>query len=119
MHILAILWQPNARWHALGDADKLAYLKSLDDYINGGRAAGAVVLGWSKIDRTLPKAPPEGYIGVFGVDSAAQVHEFEKIVGQAKWYDYFDSTNISVGLVGATAAEPHRIYAALLDVPLS
>ena len=30
MHILAIVWHPNARWHALSEVDKLAYLKSLD-----------------------------------------------------------------------------------------
>ena len=36
MHILAIVWHPNTRWDALEDADKLAYLKSLDDYINDG-----------------------------------------------------------------------------------
>lgn len=118
MHILAIVWHPNARWKALATADKLAYLKSLDDYINKGRAAGLVVLGWSKIDTTLPKAPKEGFIGVFGVGSAAEVHEFERVVVAAEWYTYFDSTNISIHLDGATEPEPHKIYARLLDVPL-
>jgi len=118
MHILAIVWHPNARWNALDDASKLAYLRSLDDYINGGRAAGLVVLGWSTIDATLPKAPREGFIGVFGVDSAEQVHEFEKVVVAADWYTYFDSTNISIALQGATSAAPHKIYARLLGVPV-
>lgn len=119
MQILAIVWHPNAAWEALDDAGKLRYLKTLDDYINGGRAAGAVVLGWSKIDQTLPKAPKEGFIGVFGVSSLEQVHEFEKMVEEAEWYRYFDSTNISINLDGSTEAEPHKIYAGLLDVPLS
>lgn len=119
MHILAIVWHPNARWNALDTAGKRTYLKSLDAYINEGRAAGLVVLGWSKIDASLPKAPKEGFIGVFGVASAAQVHEFEKVVVAAEWYTYFDSTNISIHLDGATAAEPHKIYARLLDVPLA
>ena len=118
MQILAIVWQPNARWHALSDADKRVYLKSLDDYINQGRAAGLVVLGWSRIDAMLPKAPKEGFIGVFGLESAAQVHEFEKVVIEARWYEYFDSTNISIGLEGATEAAPHKVYAKLLGVPL-
>lgn len=118
MHILAIVWHPNTRWDALDDADKLAYLKSLDDYINEGRAAGAVVLGWSKIDSTLPKAPKEGFIGVFGLGSASQVHEFEKVVVEARWYEYFDSTNISIHLNGSTEPAPHTIYAELLNVPL-
>lgn len=117
MHILAIVWHPNARWEALGQAEKRAYLKSLDAYINSGRAAGAIVIGWSKIDRTLPKAPKEGFIGVFGLSSADQVHEFEKVVQEAEWYRYFDSTNISIDPVGATEPEPHKIYAQLLDVP--
>ena len=116
MHILAIVWHPNARWHDLYSEGKLTYLKSLDAYINSGRAAGAVVIGWSKIDHTLPKAPKEGFVGVFGLSSAEQVHEFEKIVVEADWYEYFDSTNISVNLVGATEPEPHKIYAQLLGV---
>lgn len=118
MHILAIVWHPNASWDALNESEKLAYLKSLDDYISAGRAGGAVVLGWSRIDQALPRAPAEGFIGVFGLDSAAQIHDFEKVVEEANWYKYFDSTNIAISLEGATAAEPHRIYASLLGVPL-
>ena len=118
MHILAIVWHPNARWHALSEIDKLAYLKSLDVYINAGRAGGAIVLGWSKIDQTLPKAPEKGFVGVFGLSSAEQVHEFEKVVVEAEWYEYFDSTNISIDLLGATEPEPHKIYARLLNVSL-
>ncbi len=118
MHILAIVWHPNERWEALSETEKLEYLESLDDYISQGRAGGAVVLGWSKIDRTLPKAPDKGFIGVFGVGSAAQVHEFEQVVLEADWYTYFDSTNIAICLEGATASEPHRVYAGLLDVAL-
>ena len=119
MHILAIVWHPNSRWEALDNEQKLTYLKSLDDYIKSARVAGAIVLGWSKIDSTVPKAPKEGFIGVFGVDNAEMVHEFEKIVVEAQWYEYFDSTNISISLKGATESEPHRIYAGLLDVPVS
>ena len=118
MQIVAIVWQPNSEWEKLSNEAKLAYLKSLDDYINRGRAAGLVVLGWSKIDKRLPKAPAEGFIGVFGVESASQAREFEKIVAEAQWYKYFDSTNISISLNGSTEAEPHKIYASLLDVPL-
>ena len=119
MQILAIVWHPNAAWEALDDSAKLDYLITLDDYINQGRAAGAVVLGWSEIDHSLPKAPVEGFIGVFGLDSVERVHEFEKAVSEAQWYEYFDSTNISINLDGITEVEPHRIYARMLGVPLA
>ena len=118
MQILAIVWHPNAKWQALDEQAKREYLESLDDYINGGRAAGLVVLGWSKIDGTLPKAPPEGFVGVFGAESAEQIHELEKMVGEAQWYEYFDSTNISVNLRGSTESAPHKVYADLLGVAL-
>ena len=116
MQILMIVWQPNAAWEALDNDAQSDYLKSLDAYINAGRAAGLVVLGWSRIDQSLPRAPEKGFVGVFGVDSAEQVHELERMVGEARWYDYFDSTNISINLVGSTESEPHRIYAELLGV---
>lgn len=119
MQVLVIIWQPNAKWEALDIKGKQHYLQSLDDYINGGRAAGMVVLGWSKIDKNLPKAPAEGFVGVFGVHDAQQVHELEKMVGEAKWYEYFDSTNISINLSGSTEAQPHKVYAEMLGVPLN
>jgi hypothetical protein len=119
MRIVAIVWHPNAAWETLTDGKKLEYLKSLDGYINAGRAAGLVVLGWSKIDSTVPKSPPEGFIGVFGVNNVIQAHEFEKLVGEADWYKYFDSRNISICLEGSTEAEPHKVYAKLLNVPLA
>jgi hypothetical protein len=53
------------------------------------------------------------------LDSAEQVHEFEKAVSEAQWYEYFDSTNISINLDGITEVEPHRIYARMLGVPLA
>ena len=98
--------------------DKRAYLQSLDAYINAGRADGALVLGWSKIDHTLPKAPAKGFVGVFGLRSAEHVHAFEKVVGAAEWYESCDSTNISIDLLGATEPEPHKMYARLLNVSL-
>ena len=118
MQIVAIVWHPNSEWEKLGNEAKLTYLKSLDDHINDGRAAGLVVLGWSKIDTRLAKAPSQEFIGVFGVENAEMAHEFEKIVAQAQWYKYFDSTNISIQLDGSTEPAPHKIYARLLDVPL-
>ena len=119
MQMLVIVWQPNAKWEALDNRGKRDYLQSLDDYINGGRAAGMVVLGWSKIDQDLPKAPAEGFVGVFGVKDSDQVHELENLVGEAKWYEYFDSTNISINLRGSTEPQPHTVYAELLGVPLN
>ena len=119
MQILVITWSPNGQWQALSPEAQRNYLKSLDEYINAGRAAGMVVLGWSEIDQTLPKAAEHGFVGVFGVDNAEQVHELEKMVAEAQWYKYFDSTNISINLQGSTEAEPHKIYANLLDVHLN
>ena len=109
MQILMMVWHPNAAWEALDEHARCEYLKSLDAYINDGRAAGIVVLGWSKIDQTLPKAPSEGFVGVFGFNSAEAVHEFDKVAEEAEWYKYFDTENISINLAGSTEAEPHKI----------
>jgi hypothetical protein len=116
MQILTIIWQPNARWRALGEEQKRDYLRSLDAPINGARAAGMVTLGWSEIDPRVPHAPADSFVGVFGAEDAEQILELEKAVAQTNWYQYFDSTNISVNLKGINAGEPHRVYAGLLDV---
>lgn len=54
------------------------------------------MLGWSRVDRTLPRAPTAGFIGMFGVDGVGAAHAVEKVVGEAGWYHCFDSTNVSI-----------------------
>ena len=118
MQILLILWEPNEKWLALSHDEQLDYLHSLDNAINEARSHGMLTLGWSKVDRTLNKAPEQGYVGVFAMDSAQAIQELDRNIQQSLWYEYFDSVNISINLEGETEPEPHRIYARLLGMSL-
>ena len=116
MQILLILWEPNEKWSALARDEQADYLHSLDEAINAARSHGVMTLGWSKLDRTLNKAPTQGYVGVFAMTSAQDIHELDKNIQQSSWYEYFDSVNISINLEGETEPEPHRVYAKLLGM---
>jgi hypothetical protein len=119
MHILMMIWTPTEAWHHLSNPQKTAYLETLTPRLNAARSKGMVVLGWSKVDPQLPKAPFPGqqsYVGVFGLDNAALVTEMEARIANSGWYDYFESTNLSICLRGATEPEPHKIYADLLGL---
>ncbi len=118
MQILLILWEPNEKWLALPEQEQADYLRSLDGAINEARSHGLMTLGWSRVDRTLNKAPAEGYVGVFAMNSAQAIHELDKNIQQSLWYDYFDSVNISINLQGETEPEPHRLYAELLGIDI-
>ena len=118
MQTIIMLWQPNDLWHALSIDEQKEYLVSLDDIVNEARSHGVMTLGWSKIDGTLPKAPKEGYVGVFAMSDVEQIHELEKNVQQAKWYDYFDSVNLSINPQGGTNPRPSLEYARILDMEL-
>ena len=118
MQILLILWEPNEKWRTLTGQEQADYLRSLDGAINEARSHGVMTLGWSRVDRTLNKAPEEGYAGVFAMNSSQAVHELDKNIQQSLWYEYFDSVNISINLEGETEPEPHRIYAKLLGMSL-
>ena len=118
MQILLILWEPNDKWHALSHGEQADYLRSLDVAINEARSHGVMTLGWSRVDRTLNKAPVEGYVGVFAMDSAQAIHELDRNIQQSLWYEYFDSVNISIDLEGETEPEPHRVYAKLLGLEI-
>lgn len=118
MQILIILWEPNDKWHSLSMAEKQAYLLSLDDAVNEARGRGLMTLGWSRVDRTLPRAPAEGYVGVFAVSNAEQVHVLDAQIRQSEWYDYFDSVNISINPGGGANPLPSREYARLLELRL-
>ena len=118
MQTLLILWEPNDKWHALSHGEQADYLRSLDGAINEARSHGVMTLGWSRVDRTLNKAPAEGYVGVFAMESAQAIHELDRNIQQSLWYDYFDSVNISVNLEGGTEPGPHRVYASLLGLEI-
>ncbi len=116
MQILIILWQPNELWHALSAEEQKEYLSGLDTTVNEARSHGVMTLGWSKVDSTLPKAPKEGYVGVFGMSNAEQIHELDRSIQQSKWYDFFDSVNISINPEGGTNPMPGQEYARLLGL---
>ena len=118
MQILLILWEPNERWFSLPQDEQVDYLRSLDDAINAARSSGVMTLGWSRVDRSLNKAPKQGYVGVFAMSSAQDIHVLDSNIQQSQWYDYFDSVNISINLEGETEPEPHRVYAKLLGMEI-
>ena len=109
MQILVMIWTPTPAWLALSSEQQFAYLETLTPRLNAARSQGMVVLGWSKVDRQLPKAPFPGrdsFVGVFGLDNATLVEAMEARIASSGWYDYFESTNVSVSLMGSTEAEP-------------
>ncbi len=118
MQILMILWEPNRKWFALSEPEQAAYLRSLDGAINEARSHGVMTLGWSKVDRSLNKAPEQGYVGVFAMRTEQDIRVLDSNIQQSRWYDYFDSVNISINLEGETEPEPHRVYAKLLGMEI-
>ncbi len=118
MQTLIIMWEPNQLWHALSQQEQKEYLLSLDAALNEARSHGVMTLGWSKIDRSLSKSPKEGYVGVFAMSNEEQIHELDRNIQQAKWYDYFDSVNLSISPQGGTNGQPSQEYARLLDIQL-
>lgn len=118
MQTLIILWEPNERWRALSEAEQKDYLLGLDIAVNEARSHGVMTLGWSKVDRSLPRAPAEGYVGVFAMMNAEAIHELDKSVEQAGWYDLFDSVNLSISPEGGTNPQPSQEYARILEMVL-
>ena len=118
MQTLIILWEPNNQWHALSKEEQKEYLRNLDAAVDEARSHGVMTLGWSKIDRTLAKAPKQGYVGVFAMNNAEQIHELHRNIQQSKWYDYFDSVNLSINPEGGTNPLPSQEYARILDMQL-
>ena len=108
MQTLIILWEPNQRWQALSAEEKKDYLLALDKAVNEARSHGVMTLGWSKVDRSLPRAPDEGYVGVFAMSSAEDIHELDKIVEQSGRYDYSDSGNLSNEPEGGANEQPRQ-----------
>ncbi|MGE0486682.1 MAG: DUF6616 family protein [Gammaproteobacteria bacterium] len=118
MQTVIILWEPNEKWHALSADEQRRYVLGLDQAVNAARAQGVMTLGWSEVDRSLAKAPPQGYVGVFALSSAADIHAFHELVQQAGWYEYFDSVNLSIAPAGGTNPRPSEEYARLLGMTL-
>lgn len=118
MQILVILWEPNASWHVLSEDEQKQYILSLDTAVNEARANGMMTLGWSEIDQGLSRAAEQGYVGIFAMSNAEQVRELDKAITASKWYDYFDSVNVSINPQGSTNPMPSQEYARLLGINL-
>ena len=118
MQTLIILWQPNATWAALSDAEQKDYLRSLDTAVNEARSFGVMTLGWSKIDQQISRAVEQGYVGVFAMSDEESIRELDKNIEQSGWYDYFDSVNLSINPQGGTNPQPSEEYARILNMEL-
>ena len=95
MQILLILWEPNDKWHALSHREQADYLRSLDGAINEARSHGVMTLGWSRVDRTLNKAPAEGYVGVFAMESAQAMHQVDDVMSEC-YADFTDAVRRTI-----------------------
>jgi hypothetical protein len=116
MQILIMIWEPNEKWNALSENEQQDYLLSLNGAVNEARSNGVMTLGWSAIDRTMPKAPKEGYVGIFAMSDIEQIHQLDSNIQQSKWYDYFETTNVSISPKGGTNSVPSEEYAELLGM---
>lgn len=119
MQTLIILWEPNEHWQALSEQEQKDYLLSLDVAVNEARSHGVMTLGWSEVDRNLARAPAQGYVGVFAMSNAADIHELHKNIEKSGWYDYFDSVNLSISPQGGTNPLPSQEYARILKMSLN
>jgi hypothetical protein len=114
--MLVEIWQPNAKWHALTEAEKREFLDGIGDAANAARAGGMEIVGWGALDGAVSNPVPQGFCGVFFVDTREEVHAVDAAIREAGWYEYFDHANVAAELHGRDGVAASEALCDLLGV---
>ncbi len=93
MYLYVELWNPKPTWLALPQQQRGEYMAQLRPAIAGILGAGVELVGWAVANDHTPYAADYSYIAVWKMPSEELVHQFEKTVEGAGWYNFFEQVN--------------------------
>lgn len=93
MYIFVELWKPKPEWLTLSKSERQQYLSQLGPAIQSLVDSGVEIITWSLNDPSTPYTTDHVYLGVYMFPTKEQTLQFEQLVAQAGWYDYFDQIN--------------------------
>jgi hypothetical protein len=94
MYIFVECWRSRPEWMALTVEARAAYMAELGKGIAELLKSGAEIITWSINEPDTDQRSPYDYLAVWKFPTREHAMEFEKIVRQSGWYNYFDQVNL-------------------------
>lgn len=101
MYLFTECWKAKKEWFDLDKKSRGEYMQELSKGVAELVKAGVKIVSWSMNDHDISKRAPYDYIGVWKFPNKAFAKQFETIIEQSGWYNYFDQVNL-----GGEIAEP-------------
>ncbi len=109
MEIFIELWKAKDAWKQLPLAERQAYVAQIGPVMEDLIKKGVVIEAWGINKDETPFASDYDFFAVTKLPSHELLTEFEAIVEDAGWYNYFDQVNVS-----GSAKTPEEVIGKML-----
>jgi hypothetical protein len=104
------LWKAKQTWIDLPKEDKVNYTTSLGPAIQQLIDNGVQIVSWGTNESFTYNRIDYDYFAVWTFPDVATAQNFEKMVNEVGWYNYFDQINAM-----GTASSPQDVIAKMLE----
>lgn len=87
------MWNARQEWLALSEEERANYMNQIGPHIQGLIEKGVKVLTWSDNAPNTSKRADFDYFAIWSFPDQATADEFQQLVENAGWYQYFDQVN--------------------------
>lgn len=89
------LWSARDAWKQLSHKERALYLEQLEQHIQALLEKGVEIIGWGVNDVGTTHRANFDFYAVWKFPTLDMKKEFEAVVMEANWYNYFHQENVS------------------------
>ena len=105
------LWRAKSSWRNLSKEERGNYMEQLAPAIQQLMDNGVEIVSWGTNDSSTFERADYDFFGVWNFPDSKMAREFEKMVEEAGWYNYFEQVNIM-----GDAATPQDVIAKMINM---
>ncbi len=109
MYLFIECWKARQEWITLSQADRADYLTQVSGGVGDLIKAGVEIVSWSMNDKNTSNRGDYDCFAVWKFPNKEIALQFEQIVEQSGWYNYFDQVNFKGSL-----SDPQSIIEAMI-----
>ncbi|HLO92102.1 MAG TPA: DUF6616 family protein [Lentimicrobium sp.] len=94
MYLFIECWKAKQEWFDLSTENRAAYMSELGKGITGLLEAGVEIVSWGINSDDISNRSKYDYFGVWKFPDRNFAKQFELIIEQSGWYNYFDQVNL-------------------------
>lgn len=95
MKIYIELWNAKESWSKCSVEEKSGYLSQIEPALQDLVIRGVEIIAWAKNGKGVSHRIGYDFISILKFPNDTLINEFETLVEESGWYDYFDQVNAS------------------------